>query len=319
VVFTAKPIKAKFVSEYLIKNEYSCSNLLDEKINTESRIFVTNDYKTVRQKLDPQNINLIINFDVPINVKRFLQNSGCTGHFGILGASITLCTKKELEFIREISEKLNVSLTPVPREMTPEYFYYIENPNNVNVSSLKEYINEHVIPNTESKGLPPIFKTPVIPDVNYLISTEKSKIDLSRDAIQDLLYDQGNDEVDWFEKEQISFTKERPKNLTPDQIIELKHLYKEKLNLPYPVQPLIRMMETESWSHPSTNNVTSRLKLWRQSVYKLSKSKTDDKTTKTNSKESSTQEREEKKEEIKTTSIKNSKKKLTTYKKLKYQ
>jgi len=284
------------VSDFLINSECSCCNLSDENINTNLRIYVSNDYKIVRQKLDPLNIKLIINFEVPINVKRFLQNSGCTGHFGILGTSVTMCTKKELEFIREISENISVSLSPIPKDLTPEYFYYIENPNIVDSTKLNDFIQDHVISNTESKFLTPVFKTPVLPDINYLITTEKSNIDLSGNAIQELLYDQTNDEADWFEKEQFFNIKDKPKTLTTDQIIDLKQQYKEKLDLPYPVQPLSRMMETESWSHPSNNNVTYRLKLWRRSVY-MSKSKSNKKKTKSlhDSESSNIKEKEENK------------------------
>jgi len=57
---------------------------------------------------------------------------------------------------------------------------------------------------------------------------------------------------------------------TNDQLNELKENYSKKLNLVYPLLPLSNMMETETWTHPTHTNISNRIELWRQSIYKLS-------------------------------------------------
>jgi len=107
----------------------------------------------------------------------------------------------------------------------------------------------------------------------FLISNEKSIIDLSLGAIQQFLYDQGEDEQDWFAEElkHLSPSKEEIPNLTNDQLNELRDKYTQNLSLTSPVLPLLNMMETETWTHPTHANISTRIELWRNSVFKMNR------------------------------------------------
>jgi len=208
VVFSNSPEKAKNIYDKLISQEYPAINLTTSQLTSQNfRIIVSYDSRMVRKSMELDKVNLVINFDHPTNAKKFLLNIGCAGQHGFYGMAVTLCNIKDLENLIALCSLQKISLSLLPKDITPEYFYYMLNPENINKNLLNTYTTNNTTSNTIfntskktilSKG----FITPFVPDHTYLINTEKTLIDLSPGAIQQLLYDQGDDEDDWFAEEQ---------------------------------------------------------------------------------------------------------------------
>jgi len=227
--------------------------------------------------VDLEKLNLVINFDIPLNSKKHILNNGCAGQHGFYGIAIYLCTSKEVDSIREFCDEQRLALSLLPKDINPEYFYYNFNPEKIDPKSIEMYSTNNTTSNaymTNSKKLiiQKGFNFPYIPTHSYTFNSEQSVIDLTPTAIQNFLFDQGEDEEDWFAEElknlehnDTSFDK------TKEELNQLKDTHVQKLELPTPVNTLSYMMETETWTHPSHTNISDRIKLWRKSIYKINR------------------------------------------------
>lgn len=62
--------------------------------------------------LDIEGVTHIINLDIPERSMEYLHRAGRTGRNGKTGMTISIVTKKEIEFIKQYERELNITITP---------------------------------------------------------------------------------------------------------------------------------------------------------------------------------------------------------------
>jgi len=134
VVFTNRQDKANLIYDKLTLNNWTVALISQDSPNYKEsdkhRVIVTTDYRYIRKNVELGDVNLVVNYDVPQNMKKLFQNCGCTGQYGTYGVSITICSKIDIDYLKEMAENLSLSLSPLPKEINPEYFFYMLNPTN---------------------------------------------------------------------------------------------------------------------------------------------------------------------------------------------
>ncbi|XP_041458083.1 uncharacterized protein LOC121410215 isoform X2 [Lytechinus variegatus] len=77
------------------------------------RILISTDLTA--RGIDAENVNLIINLDIPADTKTYLHRIGRAGRFGTHGAAISLASKgREIELLRNIQRQCRVKMTELP-------------------------------------------------------------------------------------------------------------------------------------------------------------------------------------------------------------
>ncbi|AAF24010.1 RNA helicase (nucleomorph) [Guillardia theta] len=76
-----------------------------------SKLLVSSDLIT--RGIDIPNINLVVNFDLPLSSESYLHRIGRTGRFGKHGIAISLITEDELETFFRIENELGIEIHPI--------------------------------------------------------------------------------------------------------------------------------------------------------------------------------------------------------------
>lgn len=77
------------------------------------RILISTDLTA--RGIDAENVNLIINLDIPSDTKTYLHRIGRAGRFGTHGAAISLASRgREVDLLRNIQHKCRVQMTQLP-------------------------------------------------------------------------------------------------------------------------------------------------------------------------------------------------------------
>ena len=64
----------------------------------------------IARGIDIQQVNLVINFDIPSNVHTYLHRIGRGGRWGRKGSAINLVTEREVESMRRIESHYKVNI-----------------------------------------------------------------------------------------------------------------------------------------------------------------------------------------------------------------
>uniref|UniRef100_A0A914MPZ6 RNA helicase n=1 Tax=Meloidogyne incognita TaxID=6306 RepID=A0A914MPZ6_MELIC len=83
--------------------------------------------------IDFQNVNLVINFDLPTSIISYIHRIGRTGRAGRVGRAITLFTESDMPIIRPISTVIHQAGFPVP-----EYLLKLHKPTREEKKNLKK-------------------------------------------------------------------------------------------------------------------------------------------------------------------------------------
>ncbi|KAF7637501.1 hypothetical protein Mgra_00003017 [Meloidogyne graminicola] len=83
--------------------------------------------------IDFQNVNLVINFDLPTSIISYIHRIGRTGRAGQIGRAITLFTESDIPIIRPISTVIHQAGFPVP-----EYLLKLNKPSREEKNKLKK-------------------------------------------------------------------------------------------------------------------------------------------------------------------------------------
>ncbi|KAL7077917.1 hypothetical protein ACQ4LE_002956 [Meloidogyne hapla] len=83
--------------------------------------------------IDFQNVNLVINFDLPTSIISYIHRIGRTGRAGRIGRAITLFTESDIPIIRPISTVIHQAGFPVP-----EYLLKLNKPSREEKKNLKK-------------------------------------------------------------------------------------------------------------------------------------------------------------------------------------
>ncbi len=121
--------KNKLMNVYdeLIRNDYPVDfihgevtkserekKLLDFK-NGQTRILLSTDL--LSRGIDIQQLNLVINFDLPKSKETYIHRIGRSGRYGRKGVAINFITNRELGYLNELEEHYNIKIDDLPQNV----------------------------------------------------------------------------------------------------------------------------------------------------------------------------------------------------------
>ena len=121
--------KNKLMNVYdeLIKNNYPVDyihgevtkdererKLLDFK-NGKTRILLSTDL--LSRGIDVQQLNLVINFDLPRSKETYVHRIGRSGRYGRKGVAINLVNNREVQFIKDLEEHYHIQINDLPQNV----------------------------------------------------------------------------------------------------------------------------------------------------------------------------------------------------------
>ncbi|XP_007169464.1 probable ATP-dependent RNA helicase DDX20 isoform X1 [Balaenoptera acutorostrata] len=82
------------------------------------RVLVSTDLTS--RGIDAENVNLVVNLDVPLDWETYMHRIGRAGRFGTLGLTVTYCCRGEEEnMVMKIAQKCKTNLLPLPDPIPP--------------------------------------------------------------------------------------------------------------------------------------------------------------------------------------------------------
>ncbi len=81
-----------------------------------SRILVSTDL--LSRGIDVQQVSLVINYDLPSQFESYIHRIGRSGRYGRKGVSINLCTKYDMNKIKEIEKFYDTQIDPLPQDFS---------------------------------------------------------------------------------------------------------------------------------------------------------------------------------------------------------
>ena len=113
--------------EELIKNEYPVDYIHGE-ISKDERESKLSDFKSGKTRLllstdllargiDVQQLNLVINYDLPRSKETYIHRIGRSGRYGRKGVAINFITNRELGYLSELEEHYNIKIDDLPQNV----------------------------------------------------------------------------------------------------------------------------------------------------------------------------------------------------------
>ena len=84
-----------------------------------TRILVSTDL--LGRGIDIQQVNLIINFDMPNDTSKYIHRIGRSGRFGRKGVAINLVTPGDAEFLSKLKSFYNTQIEELPLDLSKIY------------------------------------------------------------------------------------------------------------------------------------------------------------------------------------------------------
>ena len=127
IIYVNYKNKLMGIYEELIKNNYPVdyihgeitkdereSKLLNFK-NGATRILLSTDL--LARGIDVQQLNLVINFDLPKSKETYVHRIGRSGRYGRKGVAINLINERELYYLNELEQHYNVTIEDLPQNV----------------------------------------------------------------------------------------------------------------------------------------------------------------------------------------------------------
>ena len=127
IIYVNYKDKLMRIYEELIKNEYPVdfvhgeiskdereSKLLDFK-NGKTRLLLSTDL--LARGIDVQQLNLVINYDLPKSKETYIHRIGRSGRYGRKGVAINLVGQRDLRSLEEIQEHYKVTIDELPQNV----------------------------------------------------------------------------------------------------------------------------------------------------------------------------------------------------------
>lgn len=127
VVFCNSIGRVKALYQQLQEKNFACAcihsdmdqaernKVIDQFRKGEQRILIATNI--VARGIDVQNVSLVVNFDIPKSPETYLHRIGRSGRFGRKGFAINFVTERDAEHIKEIEEKFNTKIEPLPNDL----------------------------------------------------------------------------------------------------------------------------------------------------------------------------------------------------------
>jgi len=127
MIYINYKIKLMNVYDELIRNNYPVDyihgevtkderekKLLNFK-NGQTRILLSTDL--LSRGIDVQQLNLVINFDLPKSKETYVHRIGRSGRYGRKGVAINFITNRELGYLNELEEHYNIKIDDLPQNV----------------------------------------------------------------------------------------------------------------------------------------------------------------------------------------------------------
>lgn len=80
-----------------------------------SRVLISTDL--LARGIDVQQVSLVVNYDLPVTVDKYLHRIGRSGRFGRKGAAISFVTKRDMHALREIERYFCTQIEELPADI----------------------------------------------------------------------------------------------------------------------------------------------------------------------------------------------------------
>ena len=116
------------IYDELIKNNYPvdyihgdiCKEERESKLsdfkNGKTRILLSTDL--LARGIDIQQLNLVINFDLPRSKETYIHRIGRSGRYGRKGVAINFITNREIYYLKELEEYYKIQINDLPQNIT---------------------------------------------------------------------------------------------------------------------------------------------------------------------------------------------------------
>jgi len=130
IIFVSHVSYAVKLNEVLNKN-FIPSKAIHSKMMLEDRLKIYEGFKQFRYRIlvatelfgrgiDIEKINIVFNFDMPLDADSYLHRVGRAGRFGTKGLAITfVSTDKDRQTLQEIQDRFEVSIGELPTVIEP--------------------------------------------------------------------------------------------------------------------------------------------------------------------------------------------------------
>ena len=128
VIFCNSIGRVKNLYEELQSKNFACScihsdmdqaernKVIDQFRKGEQRILIATNI--VARGFDFQNVSLVINYDIPKSAETYLNRIYRSVHFGCRGCAINFVTERDTEHLKEIEEKFDSKIEPLPSDLS---------------------------------------------------------------------------------------------------------------------------------------------------------------------------------------------------------
>jgi translation initiation factor 4A len=126
VIFANTRRKVDWIAEQLNKNHHTVSFMHADMPKGErekvmstfrsgsSRVLITTDL--VARGIDVQHVNIVINFDLPLNKENYLHRIGRGGRYGRKGVAINFVTQRDVDQLKEIEQHYHTQIEELPMD-----------------------------------------------------------------------------------------------------------------------------------------------------------------------------------------------------------
>ena len=94
-------------------------NIMKEFRSASSRILIATDL--VGRGIDIQQVNLIINYDLPTDTAKYIHRIGRSGRFGRKGVAINFVTTGDAQFLVNLKEHYHTQIEELPMDLSNIY------------------------------------------------------------------------------------------------------------------------------------------------------------------------------------------------------
>lgn len=128
MVFTNRKERVNELSEKLKENKFVVSSIhgemeMQERVNImkefrsgSTRILISTDL--LGRGIDIQQVNLIINYDMPNDTAKYIHRIGRSGRFGRKGVAINLVTPGDADFLAKLKSYYNTAIDELPFDLS---------------------------------------------------------------------------------------------------------------------------------------------------------------------------------------------------------
>lgn len=131
MVFTNRKERVKELAEKLAEHKFVVScisgdmdmadrvNVMKEFRSGSSRILISTDL--LGRGIDIQQVNLIINYDLPTSTSQYIHRIGRSGRFGRKGVAINFVTTGDAQFLANLRQFYNTQIEELPLDLSKLY------------------------------------------------------------------------------------------------------------------------------------------------------------------------------------------------------